>query len=323
LIKRTIEISQEPAYLAVHLDQLLIKRDNRVVTQIPCEDIGLVLVDQPQTTYSHAALAALAESDAAVVVCGRDHLPLAMLLPLADHSQVVWRLADQLAASKPLRKQLWKQIVQAKVRGQARNLAPGLPARSKLLDLARQVRSGDPTNIEAQAARVYWVNWLPGEVFRRDADREGLNSLLNYGYGVVRAAVARAIVAAGLLPSLGIKHANRGNAFCLADDLVEPLRPLVDDRARDLYRQGAERLDREAKAGLLKLLAEDVRLGQETGPLMVSLHRYVASLVRCFAGHQKRLLIPEAIVAGDEPAETQRSEIPPQAEESEGGEGAD
>src|SRR5207253_3311551 len=133
-------------------------------------------------------------------------------------------------------------------------------------DFARQVRSGDPTNLEAQAARVYWLSWLPEEAFRRDADAEGLNSLLNYGYAVVRAAVARALVAAGLMPSLGLKHSNRSNAFCLADDLLEPLRPLVDDRARELYRQGYDRLDTEAKAGLLKLLAEDVRLSGETGP---------------------------------------------------------
>jgi len=120
----------------------------------------------------------------------------------------------------------------------------------------------------AQAARVYWQNWLPEEIFRRDADASGLNSLLNYGYAVVRAAVARALVAAGLLPSLGLHHSNRSNAFCLADDLLEPLRPLVDDRARELYRQGCEQLDAEGKAGLLKLLAEDVRLGEETGPLI-------------------------------------------------------
>lgn len=292
LIKRTVEISREPAHLTVRHAQLVLKREGEVVGQIPCEDIGLVLVDQPATTYAHAALVALAESDAALVVCGRDHLPLAILLPLADHTQVVWRINEQIAVGRPLRKQLWKQLVQAKIRGQAANLAAGCAARSKLLDLARQVRSGDPTNLEARAARVYWLNWLPEEPFRRDADAGGLNSLLNYGYAVVRAAIARAIVAAGLLPSLGLKHSNRSNAFCLADDLIEPLRPLVDDRARELYRYGCRELVPEAKAGLLKLLAGDVRLGTETGPLMVSLHRYVASLVRCFQGQAKTMEIP-------------------------------
>ncbi len=296
MIKRTIEISQQPAHVTVQHSQLVLKRDGAVVGQAPCEDVGVVLVDHPQVTYSHAALVALAESDAVLVVCGRNHLPVAVLLPLADHTQVVSRLTDQLAVSQPLKKQLWKQLIRAKIRGQAENLAAGMPARSKLLDYARQVRSGDPTNLEAQAARVYWQNWLPEEVFRRDADGAGLNSLLNYGYAVVRAAVARALVAAGLLPSLGLHHSNRSNAFCLADDLVEPLRPIVDDRARELYRQGFDQLDAEGKAGLLKLLAEDVRLGGETGPLMVVLHRYVASLVKCFQGDAKRLEIPEMMI---------------------------
>jgi len=296
LIKRTIEISQEPAYLTVQLDQLQIRRGDKIVGSIPCEDIGVVLVDQPQTTYSHAALARLAECDAAVVICGRNHLPAAVLLPLTDHSQVVWRLHEHLNAPKPLKKQLWKQLICAKIRAQATNLARGTPARSKLLDLARNVRSGDPANVEAQAARVYWINWLPEEaLFRRDAEAEGLNALLNYGYAVLRAAVARAIVAAGMLPSLGLKHRHRANAFCLADDLMEPLRPLVDARARDLFRMGYHEVERESKAELLKLLAEDVQLGDETGPLMVNLHRFVASLGKCFRGEAKRLEIPRAL----------------------------
>jgi CRISPR-associated protein Cas1 len=252
-------------------------------------------------------LARLAESQAALVVCGRNHLPVAVLLPLADHSQVVWRIQDQLSASRPLRKQIWKHLVQAKIRAQALNLSPDQPARSKLLDMARTVRSGDPANVEAQAAKVYWANWLPEEQFRRDADAEGLNSLLNYGYAVVRAALARALVAAGLLPAIGLHHSNRGNAFCLADDLVEPLRPLVDDRARDLYRQGCRSIDREAKAGLLQLLADPVRMGKEKGPLMVNLHRMAASLVQCYRGEIKRLLVPRALTT----VETVEQSVPP------------
>jgi CRISPR-associated protein Cas1 len=295
VIKRTIEISREPAYLSVKLDQLQIRRGDETVGSIPCEDIGVVVVDHPQTTYSHGALASLAASDAALVVCGRDHLPSAVLLPLSDHTQVVWRLHDQLRASLPVRKNIWKQLIQAKIRAQARLVPEGAPARSKLLDLARMVRSGDPTNIEAQAARIYWVNWLPEETFRRDQDGDGLNALLNYGYAIVRAALARALVAAGLVPALGLKHKNRSNAFCLADDLIEPLRPLVDEQARELYRQGYREITPEAKAGLLKLLADDVQLGEETGPLMVCLHRYVASLVKCLRGEAKCLVTPQAV----------------------------
>ena len=286
----------------MHLGQLQIRRDDQLIGSIPCEDIGVVLVDQPQTTYSHAVLTRLAEADAALVVCGRNHLPVAMLLPLADHSEVVWRINDQLAVSRPLRKQLWKQLVQAKVRAQAQNLDPRSPARSKLLALARQVRSGDPANVESQAARVYWLNWLPDQPrFRRDTDGDGVNSFLNYGYAVVRAALARAIVGAGLVPTLGLKHSNRGNSFALADDLVEPLRPLVDDRARQLHRQGHVDLRRETKAGLLRLLAEDVSLADETGPLMVCLHRYVGSLVKCFRSEARQLLVPLAIRSGQVP----------------------
>jgi CRISPR-associated protein Cas1 len=303
VIKRTLEISREPAHLSVRDEQLVLKRDGETVGTVPCEDIGVVLIDHPQTTYTHGALAKLAESDAAVVICGRDHLPAAILLPMVDHSQVVWRLDAQLSVGKPLLKQLWRQLVVAKIRAQARNLPTDQPAHKKLLALAREVRSDDPMNVEAQAARVYWANWLwdhpeSDADFRRDKDLPGLNSFLNYGYAVLRAAVARAIVAAGLLPSLGIHHRNRSNAFCLADDLIEPLRPLVDDRVRELHRQGYEELDQPAKAALLEILADRVSLGdgeENVGPLMVQMHRYVASLVRCFSGESKKLQIPVSI----------------------------
>jgi CRISPR-associated protein Cas1 len=268
----------------------------------------VVLVDHPQATYTHGALVKLAESDAAVVICGRDHLPAAILLPIIDHSQVVWRLDSQLSVGKALTKQLWRQIVVAKIRAQARNLPVELPAHKKLLALAGEVRSGDPSNVEAHAARVYWANWLWQEEFRRDADAPGLNGFLNYGYAVVRAAVARAIVAAGLLPSLGIHHRNRSNAFCLADDLIEPLRPLVDDRVRELHRQGYEELNQPAKAALLEILAEPIKLddGDEVGPLMIQLHRYVASLVRCFRGENSKLAIPIAASSPGLAAPTER-----------------
>jgi CRISP-associated protein Cas1 len=301
VIKRTVEVSSEPAHLTAKLDQLLIQRDGQTVASIPCEDIGMLVVDQPQTTYSQAALAGLARSDAVMVVCGRDHLPAALLLPLADHGQIVWRVAEQIAIGRPLRKRLWKQLVRAKIRFQAMNLAAEDPSNQKLLELAKSVRSGDPANVEAHAAQVYWRHWLNGSCpdFRRDQDGDGLNALLNYGYAIVRAAVARAIVAAGLLPAIGLFHANRSNAFCLADDLMEPLRPLVDRRVRALYRQGHEQLNPTAKRGLLEVLAERVRMGGERGPLMVQLHRMTASLVRCYQGESDRLEIPQPCTLAD------------------------
>ncbi len=296
MIKHTIEISQNPAYLSVKLDQLLISRkdgDEDSTTSIACEDIGVLILDHPQVTCSQAALAKLVEAGAAVVLCGRNHLPAGLLLPLSEHSEIVPRFQDQIGASLPLKKRLWQQIVVAKVRGQANNLHHDPAAREKLLILSEQVHSGDPTNVEAQAAKIYWSAWLGGSTkFRRDYDGEGINALLNYGYAVIRAAVARALVAAGLSPSLGIFHRNRSNAFCLADDLVEPLRPLVDLRVRELAGQDRLELDRSVKAEILQLLAFPVRTGDFTGPLMVALHRYAASLVRCFSGEDKRLSIP-------------------------------
>jgi CRISPR-associated protein Cas1 len=295
MTKRVLEISRDAAHLAVRNEQLLIKRNGEVVGTVPCEDLGVVVVDNPQTTYTHSALLKLAESDAAVVICGRDHLPCAMLLPMVDHSQVVWRLRDQLGASRPLNKQLWKQLIVAKVRAQANNLEPDSPARSKLLSLAKEVRSGDPKNVEAHAAKVYWANWLWHEEFRRDPEGSGLNGFLNYGYAIVRAGLGRAIVSAGLLPSLGLHHRNRSNPFCLADDLIEPIRPIVDDRVRELYRQGYQELDQPAKAALLETLLCEVSTDGETGPLMTQLHRLVGSLVQCLQGTSRRLKIPAIV----------------------------
>lgn len=304
VIKRTLEISRDAAHLAVRNQQLLLKRDGHVVGQAPCEDLGVVMVDHPQSTYSHHALVSLAEAGAAVVLCGRDHLPAALVLPLAQHSKVVSRMADQIAASRPLKKRLWKQLIVAKIQAQARNVDPRLPAHRKLLAMAGEVRSGDPANVEAHAAKVYWRNWLATadaqeadtEPFRRDASSGGLNAFLNYGYAILRAAIGRAIVAAGLQPGLGLHHAGRGNAFCLADDLIEPFRPLVDERVREMHRQGYETLDQPAKAELLELLTTLMQIGNyqdaQTGPLMVMLHRLATSLVACYAGEARQLEIP-------------------------------
>lgn len=302
MIKRTIEISQQAVHLTVRNEQLLLLRktgavhgatDAQLLASIPCEDIGVVLVEEQGTTYTHAALTTLLKYDAAVVICGRNHLPAGLLLPLGEHTEVVWRIHDQLAIRKPLRKQLWRQLVQAKIRAQAANLPDASPVRRKLMVLAGDVRSGDPENVEAQAARVYWSALL-GTGFRRDVDGNGVNALLNYGYAVVRAAVARAIVSAGLLPALGLHHANRGNAFCLADDLMEPLRPLVDARVAGLREQGELELKPTAKAHLLQVLTQRVRTKNQTGPLMVGLHHLVASLARCLEGAGARLEIPVA-----------------------------
>lgn len=292
MIKHTIEISQEPAHLSVTRRQLVIERNGQCISQIPCEDVGLLIVDNARTTYTHSALIQIAQSDGVLVVCGDNHLPSAMLVPLSQHSQIVWRITSQIEASLPLRKKLWKQIVVEKVLRQASNLPKSYPAYKKLVDLSKRVQSGDVTNIEAQAAKIYWQNWLWQEEFRRDSDGDGLNAFLNYGYAIIRAAVARAIVGAGLSPTLGLHHCNRSNHFCLADDLMEPFRPLVDDRVREMHRQGYESLDQHAKGTLLELLTLKTEIADESGPLMAMLHRYVASLSRCFDHKSQKLSFP-------------------------------
>lgn len=305
MIKRTVEISQSSVHLSVRLDQLIVQPHEESAgraASIPCEDIGVVLIDNQRTTYSHAALAQLVKFDAVVIVCGRNHLPAGLLLPLSNHSRVVWRIHDQLAISKPLRKQLWKQIVQAKVNAQAMNLSESTPERNRLLAMVKEVRSNDAGNIEAQAARLYWQHWLGSDSsFRRDTSTEAAapNNLLNYGYAVIRATLARAIVAAGFLPALGLHHRNRSNAFCLADDLIEPLRPIVDRRVRELYcHHNRTKLDQPTKAGILQVLTTTVKMEDQTpttGPLFVAIQRMVGSLVRCYQGKAKSLTIPAMI----------------------------
>ena len=306
MIKRTIEVSRDAAHLAVRHDQLLIERYARpedppdakpFVASIPCEDIGLLAVDHPRTTYTHLALATLMEHGAAVLICGRDHMPAGMLLPFSSNTEVVWRVRDQIEVSKPTIKRLWRELVEAKVRAQAGNLAPDSPPRRLLENLAKQIEPGDSTNIEAQAAKAYWSAWLEGvpgaSDFRRDADgADPLNAMLNYGYAVLRAAVARALVSAGLFPAIALHHSNRSNAFALADDVMEPVRPLIDRRVRELYAGGVVKMEQSTKAVLLQVLEETVAIEDQAGPLMVALHRTAASLVRCYSNPKASLLIP-------------------------------
>lgn len=311
MIRRTVEISREPCHLAVRKEQLLVLRreearqppsaaSDNVAGRIPIEDLGVLMVDERDTTYTQTALVKLAEHGAALVVCGRDHLPCGMFVPLSTNTELLGRLEIQLSASKPRQKRLWSALVAGKIRAQAANLAHEPNTRSRLLTMARQVRSGDPNNIEAQAARLYWpalFRNLPAvkEPFRRrpnEGNASAPNNLLNYGYAVIRASIARAIVAAGLLPAIGVQHHNRSNAFCLADDLIEPLRPLVDARVRALAAQGQVTLDRATKATLLGILTDSVCVRNAVGPMGVAVVRYVASFVRVLAAEGDQLDIP-------------------------------
>jgi len=291
MIKRTIEISGKGNHLSIDLGSLVIRKDGEPLGRIPLEDIGLLILDAPTTTYTHSVITEVLAAGAVIIPCGRDHHPRGLFLP-QESSLQTQRLAAQVAAPLPLKKSLWKQVVQAKVRNQAGALPEDAPERGLLRALVARVRSGDPTNVEAHAARVYWPAMF-GKDFRRLPDGPPPNALLNYGYMVLRSCVARAVCGAGLHPSLGLHHHNRCNPFCLADDLLEPLRPLVDVRVRALAQAGLIEINRESKMQVLSVLTQTVRTAGEKGPLMVALERVTSSLVRCYAREQKNLDLPD------------------------------
>jgi CRISPR-associated protein Cas1 len=303
MIKRTIEISSGSTYLSVKNEQLVIRRDREIVGTVPCEDVGILIVDHPGVTYTHGVLTTLARVGAVLIACGSDHHPQSYVLPVHANTLHTERLRLQVESTRPCSKRIWKQIVKAKIRAQADLLGPDNEKYRRLRNLESEVRSGDPSNVEAQAAKVYWRALFPepsplgkggpqGGSFHRDRNGSPPNNLLNYGYMAIRAAVARAICVAGLHPSIGLHHSNRYNAFCLADDLVEPFRPLIDARVRTMWNEGHAEINRETKTNLLGVLTQTVTTAGESGPLMVGMTKMMASLVDVLAGKRKRLDIP-------------------------------
>ena len=263
---------------------------------VPIEDIGVLVLEHQQITITHYLLDKLVQNNTAVITCNDKMHPSGMLLNLEGNTVQSERFRAQLDASEPLKKQLWQQTVQAKIENQSAvlskwNIQPGV-----LRTLKKNVKSGDSDNCEAQAAAHYWKNLFPDawQFFRH---REGPppNNLLNYGYAILRAMVARAIVGSGLLPTLGIFHRNRYNAYCLADDIMEPYRPFVDAIVRSIIHEtsAVQHLNQELKAKLLWLPSVDVVIDGSTSPLMVATQRTSASLVRCFTGQQRKILYPE------------------------------
>jgi CRISPR-associated protein Cas1 len=290
---RTVEISS-PARLSLRHRQLVVAREDGAEPTVPIEDLALLVVDNPQVVYTHMLLAALAEAKVAVVMCGADHLPAGVLLPYAAHALAGERLRQQLACPRPLAKRLWQAIVACKLRRQADLLVRTVGHHGGLRPMANRVRSGDPENLEAQAAQRYWP-LLFGPAFRRERGGDSPNHLLNYGYAVLRAATARAVVGAGLLAGLGVFHANRGDAFALASDLMEPFRPFVDGIAWELWRAGMAEgeLDRTRKAHLLGVLHLGVAMDGQAMPLALALQRAAASLAESFAQRKVLLRLPE------------------------------
>jgi len=290
---RIIDISEESVHLSARNSLLVIERSCEEVT-IPLEDIAVVVVSHPWVTFTHAVFTGLAQAGASVVLCDGKHMPAAMLMPLESHFTQAERFVRQARAPAPVCKQLWKQLVRAKIKAQARLLQELRGDDSDLSDLITKVRSGDPTNVESQASRRYWPA-LFGAEFRRDRFGEDENRFLNYGYAVLRAIVARAVCAAGLHPSLGLHHHNRYDAFCLVDDLMEPFRPIVDRAVFHLCeeRGAAAPLDKQTKAALLGALTGKYEVEGEKRTLFDIVTRTAQSLAAVFAGERDRLVLPD------------------------------
>ncbi|MHA6247524.1 type II CRISPR-associated endonuclease Cas1 [Pontibacter sp. CAU 1760] len=295
MLKRTIYLGSQ-LDLNIRLEQLVIvNRDSGELNNVPVEDIGMLVMDHPELIYSQAVIQKLLANNVAVVYCDEKHHPSGLLLPLCSHSVQNERFRQQLSAKKPLIKQLWQQTVQAKIRNQALLLHQLQLPHEPMLRFWRDVRSNDSTNLEARAARHYWKHLFTPLPFLRDRFGDAPNNLLNYGYAILRAGVARALVSSGLLPILGIHHHNRYNAYCLADDIMEPYRPLVDRVVQQitLTEGPPTALTKVHKAALLEVLAHDVRLDGNRRPLLVALSQTTSSLAACFAGDREDILYPE------------------------------
>ena len=293
MVKRTLHLSN-PAHLSFQNAQLLIelKDEQRTSRTIPIEDIGVVILEHPQITLSMKVLDALIKANVAIVSCDDHYMPSGMFLPLEGHHTQTERIRNQLNASEPLKKQLWQQTIRIKISNQATVLDKiGLNG-ARLMDLSQKVKSGDSTNLEAQAAAYYW-NQLYGSDFVRSRRMESPNAQLNYGYAIVRSLVARALSASGMYPSVGIHHRNKYNAFCLADDIMEPYRPFVDWMVLNLnYPEEESGLTKNQKITLLSIPQIDVQITELKRPLFHAVSLTTASLYKCFAGEARKVSFP-------------------------------
>ncbi len=263
---------------------------------LPIEDIGIMVLDHPQITMTHALASALTDNNVAIVSCDDKHLPYGLMLPMFSHHAFTEKMYEQLESSLPLRKNLWQQTVIAKISNQAAMLRSVGADDRKMQYYIKLVKSGDPQNVEGRAAAYYWEN-LFGETsnFVRDRNEEGINAMLNYGYAILLAIVARALVSSGLLPAVGIHHRNKYNPWCLASDIMEPYRPYVDRIVLHLSEEFPEsgELTPEIKKRLLQVPVADIDIEGKKSPLMVGMSRTTASLSSCFSGVTRRILYPE------------------------------
>ena len=308
MIKKTLYFGN-PTYLSLQNKQLVIKlpevernaslpesfKTQSVITR-PIEDIGIIILDHKQITITSGVLEALLGNNSCVITCDQKSMPVGMLLPLYGNTLQNERFREQLDASLPLKKQLWQQTIKTKIENQYAVLSHCLKEKHPCMKVwANDVRSGDPDNLEARAAAYYWKTLFTDiEGFTRE--REGIypNNLLNYGYAILRGIIARALVSSGLLPTLGIHHHNRYNAYCLADDIMEPYRPYVDKLVFQLVENNpTTELNKEIKSSLLTIPTLDVTIGGKRSPLMIAAAQTTASLYKCFSGELRRIIYPE------------------------------
>jgi len=277
--------------------QLLVEfpiNEEKASSAIPIEDIGLVVLDNQQIMISNALIMALNENNAAILACDPSHLPYGLMLPMFSHHTFTEKLYYQLEASVPLKKNLWQQTVVSKVENQALLLSKVNVKTEKMEFYARQVKSGDPENVEGRAAAYYWDNIFGEHSFIRHRYGEPPNNLINYGYAVLRAIIARSLVASGLFPTIGIHHRNKYNPYCLADDIMEPFRPFVDELVLKIVEENpfCEELTPALKKRLLEIPVIDIEIDGKYSPLMVGVQRTTASLASCFEGSSRKLLYP-------------------------------
>lgn len=295
MIKRIIDVS-EPAYLHLKNQQLLIDKNGTTVGSIPIEDLCVVILEHPQIVITQMAVIACQKNNIALVFCDDKHLPYSLLLPVSDANTLHNKIfRQQIEMTKPTKKRLWQQIVIHKIQQQTKTLEKAGKNTAQLQRLCGNVKSGDPENIEAQAAKKYW-NLLFGKDFRRNIEEPGINSLLNYGYAIIRAMIARAIVGSGLHPSLGVFHKNQYNGLCLADDLMEPFRPWVDWLVFDFAMKNSDediKINLQTKTLFLNLPNDSVRYGEKKMPLMIACHYLLADFKKTFDESRFKLNYPE------------------------------
>ncbi len=294
MIGRIVEIADDRRHLFVNRGFMVVRDpegERKELGQVPLDDIAAVIANAHGITYTNNLLVKLAERGAPLVVCAANHNVVAMLITVDGHHVQAKRIEAQLAASLPTHKRLWAAVVKAKLEQQAAALAAAGAPVAPLAALVRKVKSGDPDNIEGQGARRYW-GLLFGEDFRRDQNADGLNAQLNYGYTIVRSATARAVVAAGLHPSIGLHHSNDANAMRLVDDLMEPFRPVIDLKVWQLSRSGECHVTPEVKRALVRTLYDDMQSSIGATPVMVCMQRLATSLAQVYLGEREKLELP-------------------------------